>query len=208
MTESAYARFGSGRSVLRVEDDKLLKGEGSFTDDVSVSGQTYLAFLRSPHPHARIARIDVNAAAAMPGVVAVVSGEELARAGVKPLAPSTDFKRADGSPSESPPRRALAFATVRFVGEAVAAVLAETRALARDAAEAIEIDYEPLPAVVDPARALEPAAPQVWPAASGNISSEIRHGDAKATAGAFASASHTVTHALVNQRVPPWPLEP
>src|SRR5437763_3385271 len=208
MTESAYARFGSGRSVLRVEDDKLLKGEGSFTDDVSVSGQTYLVFLRSPHPHARIARIDVSAAAAMPGVVAVVSGEELARAGVKPLAPSTDFKRADGSPSQSPPRRALAFETVRFVGEAVAAVVAESRAVARDAVETIEVDYEPLPAVVYPADALKPGAPQVWPAATGNISSEIRHGDPQATATAFAKAAHTVALDLVYQRVAPCPREP
>jgi len=202
------ARFGSGRSVLRVEDDKLLRGEGTFTDDVSMDGQLHLVFLRSPHPHARLRRVDVAAAAAMPGVVAVVTGEELVRAGVKPLVASTDFKRADGSPSESPPRRALAHETVRFVGEAVAAVAAETREQARDAAEAIEIDYEPLPAVVDPTAALDPGAPQVWPAATGNLSSEIRHGDAKATAAAFARAAHVVALDLVNQRVAPSPLEP
>jgi aerobic carbon-monoxide dehydrogenase large subunit len=208
VTDSKYARFGSGRSVLRVEDDKLLRGEGSFTDDVSEAGQAYIVFLRSPHPHARIARIDVAAATAMPGVVAVVTGEELVRAGVKALVASTDFRRADGSPSESPPRRALAFETVRFVGEAVAAVVAETREQARDAAEAIEIDYEPLSAVVDPVAALGSGAPLVWPAATGNLSSEIRHGDAKATAAAFAKAAHVVTLDLVNQRVAPCPLEP
>ncbi len=208
MTESRYARFGSGRSVLRVEDDKLLRGEGRFADDVSAPGQAHIVFLRSPHPHARIVRMDAAAAAAMSGVLAVVTGHELARGGVKPLASSADFKRADGSPSASPPRHALAFETVRFVGEAVAAVVAETREQARDAAEAIEVDYEPLPAVVDPAAALESGAPLVWPAASGNVANEIRHGDAAAAATAFGKAAHVVSLDLTNQRVAPSPLEP
>ena len=119
MTEARQARFGSGRSVLRVEDDKLLTGKGSFADDVSSPGQMHTCFLRSPHPHARIERIDTAAAAALPGVIAIVTGEDLMRAGVKPLPSSADFKRADGSPSASPPRRALAYETVRFVGEAL-----------------------------------------------------------------------------------------
>jgi len=208
MTESNFARFGSGRSVLRVEDDKLLRGQGSFADDVSLPGQAYVAFLRSPHPHARIASIDVAAASAMPGVLMVVTGKDLVGAKLKPLPSSADFKRADGSPSASPPRHVLAVDTVRFVGEAVAAVVAETRNQARDAAEAIEVAYDPLPAVVDPRAALEPDAPQVWPAAGGNIASEIRHGDAKASAAAFASAAHVVTLELLNQRVAPSPIEP
>jgi len=208
MNDSRYARFGSGRSVLRVEDDKLLKGEGSFADDVSAPGQVHLVLLRSPHPHARIAGVDVAAAKAMPGVVAVVTGPDLVRAGVKPLASSTDFKRADGSPSASPPRQALAAETVRFVGEAVAAVVAETLEQARDAAEAIEVAYEPLPAVVDPAAALAPGAPTVWPPAIGNVACEMRHGDAAAAAAAFRKAAHVVSLDLVNQRVAPSPIEP
>ena len=208
MTEARQARFGSGRSVLRVEDDKLLTGKGSFADDVSSPGQMHTCFLRSPHPHARIERIDTAAAAALPGVIAIVTGEDLMRAGVKPLPSSADFKRADGSPSASPPRRALAYKTVRFVGEAVAAVVAETREQARDAAEAVDVRYEPLPTVVDPVAAIQPGAPLVWPAASGNIANEIRHGDAAATTAAFGEAAHVVALDLINQRVAPCPLEP
>ena len=208
MSEPTHARFGSGRSVLRVEDDKLLTGQGRFADDVSSPGQAHVCFLRSPHPHARIAGIDTKAAAALPGVVAVVTGEDLVRAGVKPLPSSADFKRADGSPSASPPRYALAHEIVRFVGEAVAAVVAETREQARDAADAVDVRYEPLAAVVDPVAALASGAPLVWPAASGNIANEIRHGDAAATAAAFGKAAHVVTLDLLNQRVAPCPLEP
>jgi carbon-monoxide dehydrogenase large subunit len=208
MSESNYARFGSGRSVLRVEDDKLLKGEGIFTDDVAPPDQLHVVFLRSPHAHARLAAVDTKAAAAMPGVATVITGEDLVRAGVKPLPSSADFKRADGSPSASPPRHALAAGTVRFVGEAVAAVVAKTRAQARDAVDAIEVQYGALRAVVDPRAALEPGAPQVWPKASGNIAAELRHGDAAATAAAFRAAAHVVSLDLVNQRVAPSPIEP
>src|SRR5215831_2286618 len=207
-TESGYARFGSGKSVRRVEDDSLLRGAGRFVDDVSAPGQAYASFLRSPHAHARVVSIDTAAARAMPGVIAVLTGEDLVRAGVKPLPVSTDFKRADGSPSASPPRHALAAGTVRFVGEAVAAVVSETRNQARDAADAIDVRYEALPAVVDPRAALESGAPQVWPKASGNIAAELRHGDATATAAAFRAAAHVVSLDLVNQRVAPSPIEP
>jgi len=206
--ESKYARFGSGKPVQRVEDDKLLTGAGSFTDDVSAIGQTHVCFLRAPHPHARIVAIETSAAVASPGVLMVVTGDDLVRAGVKPLPSSADFKRADGSPSASPPRHALAVGTVRFVGEAVAAVVAETREQARDAAEAIDIRYDPLPAIVDPVAALAPDAPQVWPDAVGNLACEISHGNAKAAAAAFAKAAHVVALELVNQRVAPCPLEP
>ena len=207
-TESQYARFGSGKSVRRVEDENLLKGAGRFADDVSAPGQAQVSFLRSPHPHARIASIDAAAARALPGVIAVLTGEDLVRAGVKPLPVSTDFKRPDGSPGASPPRHALAVGTVRFVGEAVAAVIAESVAQARDAAEAIDVRYEPLPAVTDLADALAPGAPQVWPKASGNIAAEARYGNAATAAKAFESAAHVVSLDLVNQRLAPCPLEP
>jgi carbon-monoxide dehydrogenase large subunit len=206
--EPKYGRFGSGKPVLRVEDDKLLTGAGSFADDVSAPGQAHVCFLRSPYPHARIVAIDTRAAAASPGVLVVLTGEDLVRSGVKPLPSSADFKRADGSPSASPPRHALAVGTVRFVGEAVAAVVAETREQARDASEAIEVRYDPLPAIVDPVAALAPDAPQVWPAAGGNVACELSHGNPKAAAAAFGKAAHVVTLDLVNQRVAPCPLEP
>src|SRR2546430_14415715 len=122
-SESQYARFGSGKAVRRVEDQALLTGAGVFADDVSLPGQAYVCFLRSPHPHARVVAIDATAAAAMSGVVAIVTGADLVAAGVKPLPLSIDFKRGDGSPTASPPRHALAVDTVRFVGEAIAAAL-------------------------------------------------------------------------------------
>ena len=207
-TPSRYARFGSGQAVRRVEDEALLKGQGRFADDVGAPGQLYAAFLRSPHPHARIVVIDAAAAATMPGVIAVVTGDELARAGVKPMALSADFKRADGSPTATPRRHALAVGAVRYVGEAVAAVIASSVAQARDAAEAIDVRYEPLPAVVDIADAIAPGAPQMCPEATGNIACEMRHGDARATAAAFRTAAHVVKLDLVNQRVAPCPIEP
>jgi carbon-monoxide dehydrogenase large subunit len=194
--------------VLRVEDERLLTGTGSFADDVSSPDQAHVCFLRSPYPHARILGIDKTAAAALPGVIAIVTGDDLVRGRVKPLPSSADFKRADGSPSASPPRHALAVGTVRFVGEAVAAVIGESAAQARDAAEAIDVRYETLPMVADAVDAVAKGAPLVWPAASGNIAAEIRHGGAAAAAAAFDKAAHVVSLDLVNQRVAPCPIEP
>jgi carbon-monoxide dehydrogenase large subunit len=206
--ESQYARFGSGKSVRRVEDEALLTGAGIFADDVSLPGQAYVCFLRSPYPHARIVAIEAAAAAAMSGVVAIVTGADLVAAGVKPLPLSIDFKRGDGSPTASPPRHALAVDTVRFVGEAIAAVIAQSAEEARDVAEAIDVRYEALPMVADLDDAVAAGAPLVWPAATGNVAAEIRHGDAAAAATAFDKAAHVVTLDLVNQRVAPCPIEP
>ena len=206
--ESQAARYGSGKSVRRVEDDNLLTGAGIFADDVANPGEARLCFLRSPYPHARIAALDVAAARALPGVIAVITGADLVAAGVRPLPQSADFRRPDGSPTAAPPQHALADGTVRFVGEAVAAVVAETAAQARDALEAIAVDYEPLPMVADVNDAVAPGAPLVWPQATGNLAVELRHGDAAATAAAFARAAHRVSLDLVNQRVIPCPVEP
>ncbi len=207
-TTSPSTRFGSGKSVRRVEDDSLLTGRDLFADNFSLPGQAFIVFLRSPHAHARITALDVAAARAMPGVVAIVTGAELVRAGVKPLPTSPDFKRADGSKTAAPPQHVLAVDTVRFVGECVAAIVAETRDQARDAAEAIDVRYEALPAVVDIADAVAAGAALVWPAAAGNIACEARHGDAAATAAAFARAAHVVALDLINQRLVPAPIEP
>src|SRR6185436_9389721 len=168
-----YGRFGSGQAVRRVEDETLLTGAGQFVDDHNLPGQAHVMFLRSPHAHARVLGIDTNAAAGMPGIVAVVTGADLVRAGVKPLPSSADFRRADGSPTAAPPRHALAVDTVRFVGDAVAAVVADTPAAARDALEAIDVRYDVLPCVVDARAAVAAGAPQVWPAASDNVAAEI-----------------------------------
>ncbi len=201
-------RFGSGREVKRIEDRALLAGQGRYTDDVAAAGQGWLAFLRSPHAHARIAALDLTAARASPGVIAVWSGADLLAAGVRPIPTIDAFRRADGKTTVSPPRHALADQVVRFVGEAVVAIVAESAQAARDACEAAQVDYEDLPAVIDPVAATRPGAPVIAPDAPDNIAAEMRQGDAAATARAFDAAAHRITLDLVNQRLAPSPMEP
>ena len=201
-------RFGSGQTVRRIEDPALVAGKGRFTDDLSRPGQAHLVFLRSPYAHARIVSIDASAAREMPGVLAVYTGADLVDAGVKVLPANIPFPRPDGKPAATAARRALAHEHVRFVGEAVAAVVAESRAVAVSASEAVMVEYDELPAVVDPIRAMAAGAPALCPQAPDNIAAEMRHGDAKATAGAFARAAHRVSLEIHNQRLAPSPLEP
>ncbi|MBS0560521.1 MAG: xanthine dehydrogenase family protein molybdopterin-binding subunit [Proteobacteria bacterium] len=208
LDDTSLRRFGSGREVKRIEDAGLLAGKGRFTDDVSLPGQVHLAFLRSPVAHARIVSIDTSAASAMPGVVGVLTGADLVADGVKPLPVAPVFKRLDGSPGATPLRRALAHEAVRFVGEAVVAVFAETLDQARDAAEAVLVDYEELPTVVTLAQATAEGAPLIMPEAAGNIAAQMRHGDAAASDAAFARAAHVVSVDIVNQRLIPAPMEP
>ena len=208
MTAPPITRFGSGQSVRRVEDDALLRGQGQFSDNLPAAGQLHACFLRSPHPHARITRIDISAALAMPGVAGIFAGRDLVRAGVKPIPNSGDFTRADGAPTATPPHHALAVDTVRFVGEAVAAVIAASPHEARDAAERIDVDYAPLLAVIDTLAATVPGAPIVVADAPDNIACEARHGDAVAAEAAFRRAAHVVALDLVNPRVAPCPIEP
>jgi carbon-monoxide dehydrogenase large subunit len=210
--DTTSSRFGSGRSVRRIEDDKLLQGLGQFTDDIT-SDSTYAehvhaCFLRSPYPHARILSVDTVAALAMPGVAAVYHGADLVAAGVKPIPGSSNFPRTGGAPGATPPRHILAHERVRFVGEAVAVVLATTMEQARDAAEAVVVDYDELPMVVTLAGALAAGAPMVCDEAPDNIAAEKRHGNAAATAQAFAGAAHVVRLDLVNQRLAALTLEP
>jgi len=206
--DSAIGRFGSGRDVKRIEDAALLAGAGRFADDVSTAAQTHLVFLRSPHAHARIVSIDAAAALAMPGVIAVLTGADLVAAGVKPLPLAPMFTRPDGSPGATPLRPGLAHETVRFVGEAVAAIVALTRDQAKDALEAVAVEYDTLPMVTDLGQATAEGAPLIWPAATGNIAAQMVHGDAALTDAAFAGAAHVVTLDIVNQRLAPMPLEP
>ena len=194
--------------MRRLEDDALLAGTGRFTDDVAAPEQTYLFFVRSPYPHARIQSVDVAVALAMPGVLLVLTGSDLVAAGVKPIPGSSGFKRADGSPGVTPPRRVLAHEHVRFVGEAVAAVVALSLQQARDAAEAVMVDYNELPMVVDMNDATAHGAPAVCPEATDNIACETRYGSVEATAAAFAKASHVVVLDIVNQRLHALSLEP
>lgn len=202
------ARFGSGRAVKRIEDEGLLKGVGQYTDDVVPAGQLRAVFVRSPYPHARIASIDKANAEAMPGVHKVVTGAELVQAGVQPIPTNPAFKRGDGSPVATAPRRALAHERVRYAGEAVALVIAETLQQARDAAEAVWVDYEELPHVVDLEAATSPGAPMLCEEAPDNVAAEVRIGDAGKAAAAFAQAAHVVQLTIVNQRVAAVSIEP
>ena len=205
--DTSPTRFGSGQSVRRLEDDALLAGAGQFTADVNPPQQAQLFFLRSPYPHARIASLDCSQARAMPGVLHIVTGAEMVAAGVKPIPGNAGFKRTDGV-AASPVRHVLAHERVRFVGEAVVAVVALTLQQARDAAEAVQLDYEELPMVVDMNDAMAAGAPTLCEAAPDNIAAETRYGNAEATAAAFAGAAHVVSLDIANQRLSPLSLEP
>jgi aerobic carbon-monoxide dehydrogenase large subunit len=201
-------RFGSGKTVRRIEDPTLVAGKGQFTDDLNRAGQAHLVFLRSPHAHARIVSVDASGTRSLPGVLAVHSGVDLVAAGVKPIAAGIPFPRPDGKPAATAPRHALALDRVRYVGEAVAAVVAESRDAALAAIDALRVEYEELPAVVDAFSATRPGAPVLCDAAPDNIASAMRHGDVAATDAAFARAAHRVALDIVNQRVAPSPIEP
>ncbi|MFT3953724.1 MAG: xanthine dehydrogenase family protein molybdopterin-binding subunit [Piscinibacter sp.] len=207
-TKIEAARYGSGKDVRRIEDPALLRGEGRFTDDLAPAGQTHLVFLRSPHAHAVVKSVDKSDALAVPGVLAVFTGAELAAAGVKPIGPAVPFPRPDGKPGASAPRHPLATDRVRYVGEAVAAVIAESREAALNGAEAVFVDYDDLPSVTDPLQAIALGAPVLCEAAPDNIAAEMRHGDAAAAEAAFKVAAHVVALDLVNQRLAPASMEP
>jgi len=201
-------RFGSGAAVRRVEDPALVQGQGRFTDDFTLPGQAYVAFVRSTCAHGRIVAVNTDEARAMPGVLAVFTGADLAAAGVKPLPFAPGFKRPDGAGAVPPPRRVLAHEVVRFVGEAVAAVVAETRDAAKHAANAVVVEFDELPAVADLETALAAGAPRVGPDMPDNVLAEARYGDAAQAEAAFAAAAHRVALDIVNQRLAPSPMEP
>ncbi|HSV82130.1 MAG TPA: xanthine dehydrogenase family protein molybdopterin-binding subunit [Ramlibacter sp.] len=203
---SNIGRFGIGQAAPRTEDDRLLRGRGEYTDDVVPDGQLRAVFLRSPYPHARIVAIDTAVAAAMPGVARVITGAELVAAGVGHI--PTLPKMPDGSIPITPDCRVLAFERVRFVGEAVVLVVAETLQQGRDAAEAVSVEYEELPHVVTLEAATAPGAPQLCEGADRNIAAQTRYGDKARCASAFAAAAHVVKLDVVNQRVAPLTIEP
>jgi carbon-monoxide dehydrogenase large subunit len=201
-------RFGAGLSPKRLEDQRLLTGQGKFIDDKPEDGALWLHLLRSPHAHAKITAIDVAAAKAMPGVEAIYTGADLVADDVGTLPTLPIFKRPDGSAATFPPRRLLAHEVVRFAGEAVAAIVATSRAAAQLAAEAIDISYDVLPAVVDPVEAMKSGAAVVWPDAPDNIVAATSYGDPAKVEAAFAAAKHTVSLDIVSQRLVPSAMEP
>ena len=205
--DTTQLRFGSGQAVRRLEDEQLLRGHGQYADDVVLNAQSSLAFLRSPYPHANIRSIDTSAAEAMPGVHLVLTGAQWRGAGLKNMPPLANFVRPDGTPAATSPRCPLAFARVRFVGEPVVAIVADTEQQARDAAEAVVVDYEELPCAVTLDDALAPGAPLLSDAPD-NCSAETRYGDAASVDKAFAAAKHVVKLDIDNQRVAALSIEP
>src|SRR3954471_1317337 len=206
--DPSSARFGTSRSQKRLEDERLLIGKGRYSDDLDFPNQCWLVVARSPYAHARIRSIDLTAVKSAPGVIAAWTMADLRADGVGHIPFPPLFKRADGSPMAAPLRTPLADGTVHFVGQAVVAVVAQTRAQAQDAAEQASIDYEDLPCVVDAKEALAPGAAQVWPQAPGNVAAEATYGDAAAVNAAMQRAAHVTELELRNQRVIAMALEP
>ena len=202
-------KFGIGQAVRRVEDQRFATGAGQYVGDFSLPRQCYGVAVLSPHAHAAIRRVDVAAAKAAPGVVVVLTGADALTDKIGGIPP---FFMPDswGGPKGYPTTRPVLLADrVRCVGDRVAFVVAETEAQARDAAELVTVDYEPLPAVVDLKSATQPQAPKIWPdCPSGNIGVTIAFGDKAATDAVFAAAKHVVAVRLVNNRITANPIEP
>jgi carbon-monoxide dehydrogenase large subunit len=201
-------KFGTRQPVKRLEDERLITGRGRYTDDRESAGALWLYILRSPHAHARIVSIDAEPARTAPGVVAVYTGADLVADNVGTIPTLPIFKRPDGSDASFPPRRLLAYEIVRFAGEPVAAIVAESRQTAQDAAEAIAVEYDVLPAVTNVQSALVTGAPRVWEEIPDNIAAAASYGDAAAVDAAFAKAAHVVALDIVNQRLVPNAIEP
>jgi aerobic carbon-monoxide dehydrogenase large subunit len=201
-------KFGIGQAVPRFEDPRLVRGGGRYVDDIVLPGMTFGYVLRSPHAHARIRAIAADKARAAPGVLAVLTGADWVASGWGDLPVPGGMKRRDGSPMYRPRYPALVSERVRWVGDYVAFVVAETYLAAVDAAELMEVDYEPLPAVVSTADAAAPRAPLVWDDCPDNVCFVHRDGDPAATDAAFAGAAHVVRGHFVVNRVTAVTMEP
>ncbi len=201
-------KFAVGQSARRLEDRHLLQGLGRYSDDVSLPRQAYAAVVRSPHAHALLRRVDGAAALAVPGVLAVLTGADLAADGLGNLPTDSSRKRRDGTPAFSTPRPALARERVRHAGDPVALVVAETPGAAADAAELVAVRYEPLPAVAATVEAARPGAPAVWGEAPDNVAFVWEAGNRDAVARAFEGAAHVTRLDFVVTRVTAAPLEP
>jgi carbon-monoxide dehydrogenase large subunit len=199
--------FGIGQPVRRFEDKRLLSGNGRFQNDNNLLGQAYAYVLRSPHAHARIRALDLTTAKAAPGVVLFMTGDDLVEAKLGVMGVPFQRKRPDGSPMFARAHLGLARGAVRYVGEPVAFVVAETLAQAKDAAELIDIDYEALPSVTDTAEAAEGKI-AVWDECPDNISNLFETGNKAATEAAFAKAAHIVKRRYVISRVYAHFMEP
>ena len=201
-------RFAIGQPVPRSEDPVLLRGEGHYSDDFNLPGQAYAVIVRSPMAHGLIHKVETSVARAMPGVLAVHTAADLEKGGIGPLPARQVMNNRDGTPMLQPVRHALATDKVRYVGEAVAAVIAETVAQAKDAAEAAEVDIEALPAVTEPSAATAPGGPRLYDDVPENVGLDFHFGDSAAVAEAFARAAHVTRLELRSNRIVVNPIEP
>ncbi len=202
----SLTKFGIGQPVLRSEDPMLVRGEGRFTDDVSLPRQAYAVIVRSRHAHGILRGIATDAARQMKGVLGIYTAADLAGYGtLKCIVP---FKNRDGSEMKKPPRHALATDKVRYVGDPVVIVVAETLLQAKDAAEAVELDIEPLNAVTNPEEATQPGAPVLYDEAPDNVALDYHYGDSEKVKAAFARAAHVTRLKLINSRVVVNAMEP
>jgi len=201
-------KFGVGQPVPRQEDPTLLKGQGRYTDDVSLPTQAYAVMVRSQVAHGVLKGIDIAEARKMPGVLGIWTGADLNKAGYGPLKTLIPVPNRDGSPMKVPTRYSLATDKVRFVGDPVAFVVAETLAQAKDAAEAVVVDIEPLPAVTDAREGAAAGAPQVFDDVPGNICVDFHYGDSEKVAEAFTKAAHVTRLRLVSNRIVVCAMEP
>ncbi|MBR0955055.1 xanthine dehydrogenase family protein molybdopterin-binding subunit [Bradyrhizobium canariense] len=199
---------GIGARVVRKEDKRFITGKGRYVDDIKLQGMTHAHFIRSPHAHAKVKGIDSSAALKMPGVVAVLTGQEIVDDKVGNLICGWAITSKDGSPMKMGAWPAMAPETVRFVGQAVAVVIAESKNLARDAAEAVVVNYEELPAVADVHAAIKSGAPQLHPEAPGNQVYDWVIGDEGAADAAIAKAANVVKLDVTNNRLAPNAMEP
>ena len=197
-----------GQAVKRAEDERFLTGQGNYIDDINLDGQARAAVLRSPHAHARINGIDASAAEAMDGVLLVITGRQWVAEGMGILPTKTGVRKGrNDTDINEPPRHCMAIDTARYIGEPVAFVVAETQEAANKALEMIDVDYEPLDAVVDPVKALAPEAPQLWNDIPNNLCIDFELGDKEGTDKAFEEADHVITLDLINNRVTAVPIE-
>ncbi len=201
-------RFAIGQPVPRTEDPVLLRGAGHYADDVSLPGQAYAVMVRSHHAHGLIRHIDTVEARAMPGVLAVYTAADLAAGGIGPLPARQIMKNRDGTPMLMPIRTALATDKVRYVGDAIAAVIAESVAAAKDAAEAVSVDIESLPAATEPGHAAAPEASLLYDDVPGNVGLDFHYGDTDKVAAAFAGAAHVTRLDLRSNRIVVNAMEP
>jgi carbon-monoxide dehydrogenase large subunit len=199
---------GIGAAVRRKEDFRFITGRGQYTADISRAGQAYISFVRSPHAHAKIKTIDTKAAVSLPGVLAVLTGADLAQDKVGNLICGWMIHSKDGSPMKMAPHPAIVSGKACYVGDPVAVVIAETLSQAEDAAEKVNVDYDVLPAVTDPAQAQSKGAPQIHDVAPHNAIYHWHLGDAKAVDAAFKAAKHVTRLDIVNNRLVPNAIEP